>query len=531
MLVLGIEGTAHTVSAGLVDEDRILSTVSSTYSSGSGGIHPREAATHHSEKIVPIIQEALSEASVNMEDVDLIAFSRGPGLGPCLRVVGTAARSLALKFDTDIIGVNHPLGHVEIGRRLGKMEDPIVLYVSGGNTQVLAHTSGRYRVMGETMDIGLGNMLDKFARDMGTGFPGGPEIERLALGGNKLLDLPYSVKGMDTSFSGIYTASKSYLSKGERKEDIAMSIQETSFAMLIEVLERALYYFDKKEVLLAGGVAANSRLRDMLTLMGNETGTEVYLTEKKYCMDNGAMIAQAGMLMHKHGERHSVRDSTVDQRFRIDEVDTPWIRDRNHTGDRMKGAESQVERESYFGRTVVVKQRRTKPYRLPQLDGRILRERTRNEASLLIRMRNASVPVPLVYDADPSTHRIVMQEMEGMTLRSYLAGGQESGGLIEDLGKIVAEMHNAGIAHGDLTTNNIMISEGASLIDASLGKVTEEPEDLAADLFLLLESFKSNHSELPGLGEMFLQSYRRVFNDPATVMSGLESIEKRRRYV
>ena len=211
----------------------------------------------------------MNESSLSIKDVDLIAFSMGPGLGPSLRVVATAARSLSIKYSIPIIGVNHPMGHIEIGRFVSGAYDPVMLYVSGGNTQVIAHMDGRYRVFGETIDIGLGNMLDKFARDIGIPFPGGPVIEKLALSGEKLIDLPYSVKGMNTSFSGIYTAAKNALSKGARKEDVCFSIQETAFAMLVEVTERALDYLGKKEILLAGGVAMNKRLRSMFKMMGH----------------------------------------------------------------------------------------------------------------------------------------------------------------------------------------------------------------------------------------------------------------------
>lgn len=531
MIVLGLEGTAHTVSAGVIDEERILSTVSSTFVSENGGIHPREAAVHHSELIVPNIREALQSAGVSMEDIDLIAFSRGPGLGPCLRVVGTAARSLALKFDKEIVGVNHPLGHVEIGRRLGNMSDPIVLYVSGGNTQVLAHSSGRYRVMGETMDIGLGNMLDKFARDMGIGFPGGPKIEELARKGSKFLDLPYSVKGMDTSFSGIYTAAKAHLRNGESPEDVSFSIQETSFSMLVEVLERALYYFNKNEILLAGGVAANSRLREMLSIMAEESGIDIYLTDRKYCMDNGAMIAQAGMLMHQYGEHHSIEDTTVDQRFRIDSVSTPWIKSRDAVEDGMKGAESSIAEDSYFNRGIVRKKRIRKRYRLPEMDSRLRKERTRNEASILMKLMESGIRVPQVYDVDSSSFEIRMEKIKGMTLRSYLRGSGDRKAKVEELAQMVSRMHSERISHGDLTTNNILVSDKICLIDTSLGKLSAEDEDLATDLFLLNESFKSNHSDMPELPEYFMEQYRRMFPDYERVAEVLEAIERRRRYV
>lgn len=531
MLTLGLEGTAHTVSVGIIDEDRIYSTVSSTYSSANGGIHPREAAVHHSERIVTLINEALAKASLSMNDIDLIAFSRGPGLGPCLRVVGTAARSLSLKFRKPVIGVNHPLGHVEIGRRLGKMSDPIVLYVSGGNTQVLAHTSGRYRVMGETMDIGLGNMIDKFARDMGMGFPGGPKIEKLALSGGKLLDLPYSVKGMDTSFSGMYTASGMHLRRGERAEDVSYSIQETAFSMLIEVLERAMYYFNKGEILLAGGVAANNRLREMVSQMGRDDGIDVFLTDRKYCMDNGAMIAQAGMLMYNHGERHEIPDTTVDQRFRIDEVNTPWITESSDPGDRMMGAESRIETRSYYERDIVRKIRMKKNYRIDEVDQRLRKERTKAEAISLVRLSEAGVPVPKLYDIDAGSFEIKIERIEGPTMRTYLKTSRDGLSKIDELAASVSKMHSSGISHGDLTTNNIIVGKSVYLIDTSLSRLSAEREDMATDLFLLLESFKSNHSDLPRLGNYFMEKYSEYSEDADKTIELLRAIEGRRRYV
>lgn len=531
MITLGLEGTAHTVSAGIIDEDRIFSTISSTYSSANGGIHPREAAIHHSEKIVPLINEALSQASLSMGDIDLIAFSRGPGLGPCLRVVGTAARSLALKFNKPVIGVNHPLGHVEIGRRLGKMQDPIVLYVSGGNTQVLAHTYGRYRVMGETMDIGLGNMLDKFARDLGIGFPGGPKIEKMALSGEKLLDLPYSVKGMDTSFSGMYTAAKTHLRNGKKVEDISFSIQETAFPMLIEVLERAMYYFNKGEILLAGGVAANSRLREMISVMGRDDGIHVYLTDKKYCMDNGAMIAQAGMLMYINGERHDIPSTTVDQKFRIDEVDAPWIDEKPDPGDRMMGAESRIQTGRFFERDAIRKIRVRKNYRIEELDRRLRKERTKAEAISMMRLAEVGVPTPKLYDVDTDSFELKMEKIEGQTLRSYLRTRNDGLPEIDELAGIVSKMHSSGISHGDLTTNNIIVGNSVYVIDTSLSRLSAEGEDIATDLFLLLESFKSNHSERPELGDYFMEKYRGYYHDAESAAEVLREIEKRRRYV
>jgi len=241
MRVLGIEGTAHTVGVGIVDDRcRVLANVYDMVKPEKGGIHPREAANHHAEMVVPLIRKAADIAGIGLQDLDLIAFSQGPGLGPCLRTVATAARALALSLDIPILGVNHCVAHLEIGRGVTDAKDPVLLYVSGGNTQVIAFARGRYRVFGETLDIGIGNMLDKFARECGLAFPGGPILEKLARDGRTLLSLPYSVKGMDVAFSGMLTAALALRKQGASIEDLAFSIQEVAFAMLTEVTERAM---------------------------------------------------------------------------------------------------------------------------------------------------------------------------------------------------------------------------------------------------------------------------------------------------
>lgn len=531
MIVLGLEGTAHTISAGIIDEERIMSNISSVYKPETGGIHPRDAAIHHSENVILVLRKALSDAGVSMDDVDLIAFSRGPGLGPCLRVVATTARALSLKFNKPIIGVNHPLGHVEIGRRLSGALDPVMLYVSGGNTQVIAHSNGRYRVLGETMDIGLGNMLDKFARYAGIPFPGGPKIESLAKSGKKILDLPYSVKGMDTSFSGIYTASKQYIDNGESLEDVSFSIQETSFSMLVEVLERALYHLNKREILLAGGVARNDRLRTMVEEMAKKNGIKAYLTDKKYCMDNGAMIGQAGFLMYRNGYRNSIEDTSVDQRFRIDEVEVPWIRPDSQEQFIEKGAESEIRHSNYYGRRVIEKIRITKDYRLPLMDNKIRNERMKNEFTILAKLRNNGLSAPIVYDVDKQSKKITMEEIDGITLKRYLKSNTDYGKVISSLGYLVAKMHSARITHGDLTTSNIMVGKQVYFIDPSMGRPVSEPEDMAADIFLLFESFKGVHSELNDLHKIFSDSYKNSYPDSEKIMDLMHRIEKRRRYV
>jgi N6-L-threonylcarbamoyladenine synthase/N6-L-threonylcarbamoyladenine synthase/protein kinase Bud32 len=325
VIALGIEGTAHTLGIGIVDDDcGILANLFEMYKPVKGGIHPREAANHHAEKVVPLVIEALDRASIDWADIDLIAFSQGPGLGPCLRTVATAARALSLSLEKPLIGVNHCIAHLEIGRKVMDCDNPVLLYVSGGNTQVISFASKRYRVFGETLDIGLGNMLDKFGREVGMGFYAGPMIEDLARKGNQLLNLPYSVKGMDVAFSGMLTSALELHKKGARLEDLCHSIQETSFAMLTEVTERAMAHLEKDQVLLSGGVASNGRLQEMVGTMAGDRNAMSYVPPKELCIDNGAMIAWTGILMNKSGSEMTIEDTAIRQKFRTDEVEVTW---------------------------------------------------------------------------------------------------------------------------------------------------------------------------------------------------------------
>jgi len=325
MNCLGIEGTAHTAGIGIMDDSgRVLANMIDMISGEKGGIHPREAANHHVQVIPELIDKALAEAKLDHGDIGLVAFSQGPGLGPCLRTAATAARALALSLDVPIIGVNHCVAHLEIGRKITGCDDPALLYASGGNTQVIAYAGGKYRVFGETLDIGIGNMLDKFGRETGLKFPSGPKIEQLAKDGRKLLDIPYSVKGMDVAFSGILTAALQLKKKGASMEDICFSLQEVCFSMLVEVTERAMAHVEKNEVLLGGGVVQNKRLQEMVRMMAEERGAKMFVPPGRLCIDNGAMIAWTGILMHNSGTRMSVDDTSINQRFRTDDVDVTW---------------------------------------------------------------------------------------------------------------------------------------------------------------------------------------------------------------
>ncbi len=321
MRALGIEGTAWSLSVGVVDEKDVIALLNDPYIPKEGGIHPREASQHHSERMASLLAKLFE--IVDKSTIDLIAFSQGPGMGPCLRVVATAARLLAVKLKKPLVGVNHCLAHVEVGRWKTGAKNPVTLYVSGGNSQVIAR-KGRYRVFGETLDIGIGNALDKLARYMGLKHPGGPKIEELARRGKKYHPLPYVVKGMDFSFSGMVTAAQKLLDDGVSMEDTAFSFQETAFAMLTEVTERALAYLDLDEVLLVGGVAANKRLQEMLKIMCEDRNARFFVPPIELTGDNGAMIAYTGLLMYKHGHETPIEESYVKPDFRIEDVEVNW---------------------------------------------------------------------------------------------------------------------------------------------------------------------------------------------------------------
>ena len=328
---LGIESSADDFGVGIANfAGDILANVSDGYIPTEGGIHPREAARHHAEVAEKVLSEALKKANVKPSDLSCIAFSMGPGLGPSLRTGATVARALSSFLEIPLVGVNHSVAHIEVGKLQTGAHDPVTLYASGGNTMVTAIESGRYRVFGETLDIALGNCLDVFAREVGLkhkkGMPLGAAIEQLALKGKRLVSLPYVVKGMDLSLSGLLTAATTAWQKGGCSlEDLCYSLQEHAFSMVTEVTERALAHTEKKEVLLTGGVAANKRLQAMLKVISEEHNARFSVVPLQYATDNGAMIAWTGVLGFSHGLTVPVDESYVKLRWRVDKVDVPWI--------------------------------------------------------------------------------------------------------------------------------------------------------------------------------------------------------------
>ena len=305
MICLGIESTAHTFGCGIIDDKgKVYANVTDAYKTETGGIDPSEAKKHHENVKDKVIEDALKNANLKLKDIDLISFSQGPGIAPCLIVGMRKAKELAAELKIPLVGVNHCISHLEIGKLMTKAKDPVLLYASGANTQIIAYDGGKYRVFGETLDQGVGNSLDQFARHIGLGFPGGPKIEKLALEGKNYIELPYVVKGMDVSFSGILTNLKQkFDSKKFAVEDLAYSYQETIFAMLVEVSERAMAHTGKKELVIGGGVGCNKRLQEMCKIMCEERNGKFYAPPNEFLVDNGLMIAWLGILQKNKREK------------------------------------------------------------------------------------------------------------------------------------------------------------------------------------------------------------------------------------
>ncbi len=333
--ILGIESTAHTFGIGIVKNGKILANVKDSYTTKKGGIIPIKAAEHHKKIAEKIYNKSLKISGINEKDITAIAFSQAPGLAPCLVEGLKFAKNLALKLKKLIIPVNHCISHLEIGRVTGA-KDPILLYASGANTQIIAYESGKYRIFGETLDQGMGNFIDKFARFAGLGFPGGPKIQELAdkiKGENKeqhYIELPYSIKGMDVAFSGMLTKLHQLLESGKYQlEDLAFSLQETAFAMLVEASERAMAHTGKKELLLGGGVACNKRFQEMCRIMCKERGGRYFCPPNFLLVDNGAMIAYLGEIIFKSGIFYKpgtkkFENLDINPRQRTDDVEVGW---------------------------------------------------------------------------------------------------------------------------------------------------------------------------------------------------------------
>jgi len=331
-IAIGFEGSANKLGIGIIKDGVVLSNPRHTYITPPGhGFLPRDTAIHHQQHALDILQQALDEANIKPQDIDCVCFTKGPGMGAPLVSTAVVARTVAQLWNKPLVAVNHCIGHIEMGRLITGAKNPVVLYVSGGNTQVIAYSQQRYRIFGETIDIAIGNCLDRFARVLKLSNDPSPgyNIEQMAKKGEKLIDLPYTVKGMDVSFSGILSHIEGIADKliqsGEcTVEDLCFSLQETIFSMLIEISERAMAHCGSTEILIVGGVGCNKRLQEMMGVMAEERGATLYATDMRFCIDNGAMIAQAGWEMFRCGIVTPIEDTWCTQRYRTDEVEVVW---------------------------------------------------------------------------------------------------------------------------------------------------------------------------------------------------------------
>jgi len=319
MIVLGIESTSHTLGIGIIKEGIVLSNVLDTYTPKKGGIVPREAADHHAQVFRMILKKALSNAGITLKDINLIAFAQGPGIGAPLSVGVTIAKYLGYKLKLPIIGLNHPLAHILISENKSKLDDPLVLFVSGANTQIINKTGDTFTVLGETLDLGTGNLFDMIARELQLNPPNGKTLADATKKG-VYISMPYSIKGMNISLSGIHTTAKKYMKEKKKKNDIAFSAMETVFSELVEITERALFLTGKKSLIVCGGVAQNERLQEMLSNMCKEDRISFGFAPNEFNRDNGAMIAFAGEYFYgKYGtKKNELWD--IKPRFRIEEA-------------------------------------------------------------------------------------------------------------------------------------------------------------------------------------------------------------------
>ncbi|XP_067883326.1 tRNA N6-adenosine threonylcarbamoyltransferase isoform X3 [Heterodontus francisci] len=288
-IVIGFEGSANKIGVGIIKDGVVLSNPRRTYVTPPGqGFLPRDTAKHHQACVLDVTSEALKLAGIKPEEIDCIAYTKGPGMGAPLVSVAIVARTLSQLWNKPLLGINHCIGHIEMGRLITGATNPTVLYVSGGNTQVIAYSEHRYRIFGETIDIAVGNCLDRFARVL-------KEVTHRMLAGGHCTP-----------------------------EDLCFSLQETVFAMLVETTERAMAHCGSEEVLIVGGVGCNLRLQEMMADMCEGRAAKLFATDERFCIDNGAMIAQAGWEMFRAGHVTVLEDSWITQRYRTDEVEVTW---------------------------------------------------------------------------------------------------------------------------------------------------------------------------------------------------------------
>lgn len=312
--LLSIESSCDDTSAAVLRNDRILSNViaSQKVHEQYGGVVPELASRAHQQNIVPVVDAAIRNAGIQRHDLDAVAFTRGPGLLGSLMVGVSFAKSFAQALDIPIIEVNHLQGHV-LSHFIKENDESVVpqfpfvcLLVSGGHTQILLLKSHfEMEVLGQTIDDAAGEAIDKAAKIMDLGYPGGPIIDNLAKEGNAdayHFAVPH-IAGNDYSFSGIKTSflyflrdrlvdDPDYIEK--HKADLCASIQQCIVGFLIKKLERAVKQCGVRQIAIAGGVSANSLLRSQLQQLGSRHGWDVFIPKFQYCTDNAAMVGIAG---------------------------------------------------------------------------------------------------------------------------------------------------------------------------------------------------------------------------------------------
>ncbi|MDD5499426.1 MAG: bifunctional N(6)-L-threonylcarbamoyladenine synthase/serine/threonine protein kinase [Candidatus Nanoarchaeia archaeon] len=536
MIVLGIESTAHTFSASVMRDEKILSLESKSLSTESGGLIPREIIEHHLAHGCEVINTALINAKISIKNVGLISFSQSPGIGGALQIGAVISRALSLKHGIPIVGVNHCIAHLEIAKLLTGFSDPVMLYASGANTQIIAFSEGRYRVFGETLDMGAGNFIDHVGRLLGIGFPAGKKIEELALKGKKFVNLPYKVKGMDVNFGGIYSNLKKKIeSKEFNVNDLCHSLQETVFSMLIEISERALAHCEKKELVLAGGVGANKRLNEMCKIMCSARGADFKSIPVKYSVDNASMIAWTGLLKYKSHGPDKIKDTEVSQRTRTEEVDIPWIKPEKIL-NRFLGAQKTSSNSLKViarGAEAIIKQindneltkdRIKKDYRIKDIDVPLRKSRTKMEYNILKKAKDCGINAPNAWDLRDYSFK--MSYLKGELIRDYLPKCLDRKALFKMIGRQINLMHEKNIIHGDLTTSNmILLDDKVYFIDFSLGGLSGKLEDKAVDLHLIKQALIAKHNK--HWKECFSQIIDEYKNKE--VLNKLKAVEKRGR--
>ena len=320
IIVLGIESSCDETAVAIVkNRKEILSSVVATQidvHKEFGGVIPEVASRIHVENISMVIEEALKQADLSVADVDAIAVTQGPGLIGCLHVGVHAAKTLAWAYHKPLVPVHHIAGHIFANALITDLHFPLLaLVVSGGHTElVYLKDENSFTVLGETQDDAIGEAFDKVARVMGLPYPGGPQIDKLAKEGHPVYALakPKTENPMDFSFSGLKSSVLQFISRCERKNetfvpaDLACSFQETALEALLQRVRYALDHVEGiRHFVAAGGVAANSRLRALISeeIAPRYPDIQFTIPPLSCCTDNAAMIAVAGTIAYQHGRR------------------------------------------------------------------------------------------------------------------------------------------------------------------------------------------------------------------------------------